>query len=196
MLGWNLQGWLPPDLRVKPSGFRRAYRLAELFPGASATAAFLTEPAAPPGEEDPALLALLHGTVPADVVAEFRAVLEGADYDWRDTPYVACERGAIRILHWALAGGADANKENKEDGSCPAHAASGHGHANVLAILAAHGADLDKPDWDGWTPAHVASANGNGEVLWVLAALGADMNAVNEYNGRSIVNVWKTPLPY
>ena len=38
--------------------------------------------------------------------------------------------------------------------------------AEVLPILAAHGANLDKPDMDGWTPAHVASSNGNGEVMF------------------------------
>lgn len=33
MLGWKLQGWLAPDLLIMPRGFRRTYRLAELFPG-------------------------------------------------------------------------------------------------------------------------------------------------------------------
>ena len=33
------------------------------------------------------------------------------------------------------------------------------------------------------------------EVLRMLASLGADMNAVNEYNGVSVLNVWKKPLP-
>lgn len=195
MLGWNLQGWFQPDLRMRPSGFRRAYRLAEFFPGTYAKAAFITEPKSIPGEAEPAVLAFINGTVPGDVVAEYRAVLEGADYDWRGMPYVACERGALRVLQLALAIGADANEE-EEDGSCPAHAASGHGHAKVLSILAADGANLDKPDKDGWTPAHVASSNGNGEVVWVLSELGADMNAVNEYNGLSVTDVWKTPLPY
>jgi ankyrin repeat protein len=145
-------------------------------------------------EAAPAQLALEIGTVPPDVVAQYRVALEEADYDWRGMLYVACERRALRVVHWALAIGADANEE-EGDKSCPAHAACGYGHPKVLAILAAHGANLDKPDMDGWTPAHVASSNGNGEVLWVLAALGADMNAVNEYNGRSVANVWKMPLP-
>jgi hypothetical protein len=29
-----------------------------------------------------------------------------------------------------------------------------------------------------------------------MAVLAADMNAVNEYNGLSVTDVWKTPLPY
>jgi hypothetical protein len=194
MLGWHLQDLLPTDLRIMPRGFRRAYRLAELFPGASSKVAFVAEPALPPSEAAAAQLAEENGTVPADVVAEYRVAVEEADYLWPSILYVACERGALAVVRWALAMGADAN-EGEEDKSCPAHAASGHGHAEVLPMLAAHGANLDKPDMDGWTPAHVASANGNGEVLWVLAALGADMDAVNEYNGRSVANVWNVPLP-
>jgi len=122
----------------------------------------------------------------------------GADYEWWRILYVACERGALRVAQWVLAIGADANEE-EADLSAPAHAASGHGHPEVLPILAAHGANLDKPDMDGWTPAHVASSNGNGEVLWVLAALGADVNAVNELstqaNMRSVADVWQMSLP-
>jgi hypothetical protein len=195
MLGWNLQDLLPPDLRIMPSGFRRAYRLAELFPGASSKIAFVAEPVIPVGEAAAAELALANGTVPLDVAAEYRASVEEADHGWRSILYVACERCALGVMYWALAMGADPNEEEKEDKSCPAHAACGHGHFEVLPILAAHGANLDKPVMDGWTPAHVASANGNGEVLRVLAALGADMNAVNEYNGRSVADVWNMPLP-
>jgi hypothetical protein len=198
MLGWNLQDWLPPDLRMKPSGFRRAYRLAELFPGASSKVAFIAEPAFPRSarfaEAAPAQLALQNGTVAPDVVAEYRAAVEESDFDWRRILYVACERGAFRVVQWAIAIGADVNEE-EEDLSCPAHAASGYGHSEVLRFLAEHDANLNKPDMDGWTPAHVASAKGNGEVLRELAARGADVNAVNEYNGRSVANVWKKPLP-
>jgi hypothetical protein len=191
MLGWYLQGWLRPDSRVKPGGFSFFYPLRDLFPG---EAAFVVEPASQPLEAAPAQLVLQTGTVAPDVVAEFRAALQKADYDLRRIPYVACKRGAVGVTGWVLAIGADANEE-EEDKSCPAHAASGHGHPQVLPILAAHGASLDKADMDGWTPAHIASANGNGQVLWVLAALGADMNAVNEYNGLSVANVWNMPLP-
>jgi hypothetical protein len=196
MLGWKLQGWLDLDLLIMPSGFRSAYRLAELFPG---EAAFLLQPAIPAREAAPAVLALQNGTVDRDVVAEFRAAVEGAAYDLRRILYVACEQGALRVAQWAFpAIGADANEE-EQDLSTPAHAASGHGHPEVLPILAAHGANLDKPEMDGWTPAHVASSNGNEEVLQMLAALGADMNAVNELsneaNMRSVADVWQMPLP-
>jgi hypothetical protein len=194
MLGWNLQDLLPPDLLIQPSGFRRTYRLTDLFPGPLWKVAFVVEPALPSGEAAPSQLSLEHGTAAPDVVAEFRAAVEEADYYWRSILYVACERGALEVVHWAFAIGADANEE-EEDKSCPAHAASGHDHAEVLPLLAEHGANLDQPDMDGWTPAHVASANGNGEVLRELATLGADMCAVNEYNGRSVANVWKVPLP-
>jgi hypothetical protein len=194
MLGWNLQDLLPLDLQIQPSGFRRAYRLTELFPGAFSKAAFVAEPAFPSGEAAPAQLALEHGTVAPNVVAEYRAVVEEADYNWRSILYVACERGALEVAQWAFAIGADANEE-EEDKSCPAHAASGFDHPEVLPLLAEHGANLDQPDMNGWTPAHVASANGNGEVLRALATLGADMYAVNEYTGSSVANVWKVPLP-
>merc|ERR1719163_575542 len=195
MLGWKLQGWLAPDLLIMPrGGFRRAYQLAELFPGEASNLAFLVQPAIPAGEASPDVLALQNGTVDPDVVAEYRAAVVGADYDWRSILYVACERGALRVAPWVLAIGADANEE-EDDLSCPAHAASGHGHPEVLPTLAAHGANLDKPDMDGWTPAHVASSKGNGEVLWELDALGADMHAVNEFNGLSVADVWQMPLP-
>merc|ERR1719375_1429000 len=74
MLGWNLQNLLPPDLRIMPSGFRRAYRLAELFPGARSKVAFVAEPEVPVGEAAPARLALENGSVPPDVAAYTAAV--------------------------------------------------------------------------------------------------------------------------
>ena len=58
------------------------------------------------------------------------------------------------------------------------HAAAHVGDAEMIARLAASGANLDARDKVGRTPAHVAAFASNDDTLRALATAGADLNAL------------------
>ena len=58
------------------------------------------------------------------------------------------------------------------------HAAAHVGDAEMIARLAASGANLDARDKAGRTPAHVAAFASNDDALRALATAGADLNAL------------------
>ena len=63
-------------------------------------------------------------------------------------------------------------------GCTPIYVAAFNGHADAVACLASHGADLDAPNArDGLRPAYVAAVTGRTNVIAVLAQHGADLNA-------------------
>ena len=61
----------------------------------------------------------------------------------------------------------------------PMHVAARAGHANILALLLEHGADMDGRDIDGDTALHRASWNGKVKAGQCLLDHGADINAQN-----------------
>ena len=85
------------------------------------------------------------------------------------------------------AGGVDINESGRW-GWTPLHRASFNGNLEVVNVLVALGAEVNKTNIDGSTPLHYASINGHLEVVNVLVAAGAEVNKTNN-NGS-------TPLHY
>ena len=59
----------------------------------------------------------------------------------------------------------------------PLHAASFHGHKDVVEHLAAKGANLDAKTIDGSTPLIYAAQEGHQDIVKFLLEKGADVNA-------------------
>ena len=59
-------------------------------------------------------------------------------------------------------------------GRTPLHLAAEWGHTEMIWLLAAHGADLDRPDSKGRTPLHRSTYTGEVEAAEILIVLGAD----------------------
>ena len=73
------------------------------------------------------------------------------------------------------------------DGSTPLHCATWKGHANVVEVLLAHGADVNahnNNDHWGTTPLHAAAHGTQKAIAEMLIAHGADIHAIN-LNGRT-----------
>ena len=64
--------------------------------------------------------------------------------------------------------------------------AASEGHAEVLNILAKHGADLDLPNENGTTPIMIAAQNGRVDIMTFLYLYGVNLNKLDE-NGMNCV---------
>jgi ankyrin repeat protein len=85
------------------------------------------------------------------------------------------------ILHWSRTpegvlwllthgGGADPNAVFGENGETPLHVAARVSDVQIVAVMVAHGADINRRRADGRTPYAVAELNGNRAVAdWLLA---------------------------
>jgi ankyrin repeat protein len=73
------------------------------------------------------------------------------------------------------------------DGSTPLHCATWKGHANVVEVLLANGAEVNAHNnnehW-GTTPLHAAAHGNQKAIAELLIAHGADIHAIN-LNGRT-----------
>lgn len=74
-------------------------------------------------------------------------------------------------------------------GMTPLLAAAKHGHSNVVQVLVAAGADLEKQDSCGDTPIFLAAYHGRTETVEVLLKAGAKA----ELAGRSLLSVAMLP---
>ncbi|CAH0058168.1 unnamed protein product [Clonostachys solani] len=81
--------------------------------------------------------------------------------------------------------------------------ASKAGHASVVKVLLAHGANADKPsEYDGLKPLHGAAKNNHGEVVNILLASGVSLLTKKTkedndfYGGGDAGTVGVTPLEY
>jgi hypothetical protein len=199
MSGWYLQGWFPPDQRIRPDGFREFYELRELFPD---NIAFVSALALPLAESLPSM----HIEFDADVeseremggnslqVRQLHHVIEDAAGDWLSLVFHASARGYVDVVQFLYDLGADINEAQKDDFWTPVHVASGYGHEAVVRLLHRLGADINAQDMDGRTPAHVATENGDMHLLRVLNEIGADV-AILDDDGLAplhITNLWDT----
>jgi ankyrin repeat protein len=70
----------------------------------------------------------------------------------------------------------------------PLHSAASGGHAEIVELLLAAGAEPDPRQRHGWTPLHAAAQNGDLRSLDALLAAGADPTLQND-DGRSAADL-------
>jgi ankyrin repeat protein len=70
----------------------------------------------------------------------------------------------------------------------PLHSAASGGHADIVELLLAAGAEPDPRQRHGWTPLHAAAQNGDLRSLEALLAAGADPTLQND-DGRSALDL-------
>ncbi len=114
-----------------------------------------------------------------------------------DDPYIgrrwvtnAIDVGSVSTVRWFLSQGVDLNFCDNE-GYTPLHSAIDrplpHKH-DVLALLLAAGAPVNRKGTNDWTPAHLAAARDDVEALRLLVQYGADLNI------RTDIDDYSTPL--
>ena len=101
----------------------------------------------------------------------------------------AVKKGNVNAVKKLLNNGANVNvgRADNEYGITPLIAASGLGLTEIVKLLLAKGANVNKASKEGWTPLYEASINGRANVVKVLlAAPGIDVNKADKFG--------KTPL--
>lgn len=104
---------------------------------------------------------LWDAAIAGDTTAILIALSDGADINALDTRR---SRNGRRALNWA----------------------AWYNHVESIAVLLAHGADLEAKNLTGFTPLHHAAESGSAEALQALLAAGADPNAANNIGRRPI----------
>jgi uncharacterized protein len=114
-----------------------------------------------------------------------------------DDPYVgrrwitnAVDVGSLSTVRWFLSQGVDLNFCSDE-GYTPLHSAIDRSLSDkheVLALLLAAGAPVNRKGTNDWTPAHLAAARDDVEALRLLVQYGADLNI------RTDIDDYSTPL--
>lgn len=102
----------------------------------------------------------------------------------------AIDVGSQTAVQWLLGQGVDLNFRDDE-GYTPLHSAIdrqlGDKH-QVLALLLAAGAPVNRKGLNDWTPAHMAAARDDVEALRLLVQYGADLTM------RTDIDDYATPL--
>ncbi|WP_282796486.1 ankyrin repeat domain-containing protein [Streptomyces sp. CC224B] len=93
--------------------------------------------------------------------------------DWHRIGYE--EWKDAELIRIRLRAGAPVNTYREGDEETPLHAAADRGTAEVVALLLAHGADVDAQDEEGHTPLWYAVCNGDEDSVRALIAAGADV---------------------
>ena len=102
--------------------------------------------------------------------------------------FVGVNEDDAHVLIEAIKNGADPN-HTLENGTNALILAASHGHTGILGILAAYGADINKPfSAEGLTVLHFAVGMSRLGVVRQLLATGADMNALTR-EGHSPLDV-------
>ena len=100
----------------------------------------------------------------------------------------ACAAGEIERVERLLATGESAVDGYSGDGWTPLHLAAFFGHARIVELLLAHGADTmaRSINANGNTPLHAALAGNHKFVAGLLLGHGADINAVDAAGWRPL----------
>ncbi|KAM8709729.1 hypothetical protein ACLKA7_016524 [Drosophila subpalustris] len=89
---------------------------------------------------------------------------------------------------WLLSDAADVDRPNPKTGATALHVAAAKGYTNVLSLLLAGRANVDRQDNDGWTPLHAAAHWGQKETAEMLVESWANMD-IRNYAGQSCIDV-------
>lgn len=122
------------------------------------------------------------------------ADIEAIDDKSGETPLFVAANNDIDTVAVLVSHGASVNAVTSTagGGTTPLHSAALQavvtGSVEIIAILAAVGADLEAADHEGNTPLHVAAANGHTEAIELLLSLGANIEATN-YLGNTPLQI-------
>lgn len=97
---------------------------------------------------------------------------------------------------WLRSDASEADRPNSKTGATALHVAAAKGYTNVLGLLLAGKADVDKQDNDGWTPLMAACYWGKKEAAQMLVASMADMDIQNYSNQTCIDMAPKDMAPW
>lgn len=96
-------------------------------------------------------------------------------YSQRSLVQWAAANGRSELLARLLSHGADVNSRAAE--TTALHSGVLSAQLDSVAVLLAHGADMEVVNNDGWTPLHMAAITGNRDVADLLLEYGADIEA-------------------
>ena len=145
----------------------------------------LSEGAATPGALGPDGRLLANGTTTIDADDRYSAGL-------MSPLMLAIMLERVAIVKLLLSRGADSNWARPHNGVTSARIAARLGQAEVMRVLAEHGAILETPDNHGTTPAHIAAQEGHAEVMRVLAELGANIETpANDGTTPAFIAAWR-----
>jgi ankyrin repeat protein len=100
---------------------------------------------------------------------------------------VASQFGNGEVVKALLAGGADVNAKEDNEGGTALMLASAKGHGKIVKTLLDNGADVNAKDNNGRTALMKASQNGQGEIVKVMLARGVDVNAKANNGGTALM---------
>lgn len=130
----------------------------------------------------------------AEVAAHMDSLLTElteTEQEWQNAALLAAaKRGGLAVVRDYLSKGADAEAVD-DHGTALFWAARGN-HIGVMELLAAAGADINRPNEFGATPLIFASMKGHAEVVEWLLARGADWRRTDEHGhtARALAKQW------
>ncbi|KAG2430177.1 hypothetical protein HXX76_010276 [Chlamydomonas incerta] len=125
----------------------------------------------------------------AEVLKDFKADINTPGPDGDTALHLACLYGHEDCVLALLAGGADANAVNKEDGSTALHDAAAGGYLKICELILEKGDAkklISRFDEDGESALHTAARGNHLDVVKFLIARGADPNVQNGYGNKPV----------
>ncbi|PNW82545.1 hypothetical protein CHLRE_06g283300v5 [Chlamydomonas reinhardtii] len=132
-----------------------------------------------------------------EVLKAFKADINTPGPDGDTALHLACLYGHEDCVRALLAGGADANAVNKEDGSTALHDAAAGGYLEICEIILEKGNAkklISRFDEDGESALHTAARGNHLDVVKFLIARGADPNAQNGYGNKPVDEADEQPV--